>query len=185
MPVPFSSFFSFLFLHSSAIFCFYHFVKVKKKTQQQPPFSYVYTNRSSWMTLGWQKQNEGFCGIIKLRGVIRLVKLLFAWRKAVNTLGQRGLDKITQTHNWERRNPLFEKSAHMLEVVQLYQPRVRVWKLPAAGALTRGASGRRVLAHRWCLGSSRTGNNWGQSSAQTELLYAFLGRQLGNWLYTC
>lgn len=38
-------------------------------------------------------QNEGFCSIIKLKGMIRLLKLLLAWRTNVNKLGQRGIDK--------------------------------------------------------------------------------------------
>lgn len=125
----------------------------------------------------------GICGIIKLKGMMRLLKLLLAWRKAVNTFGKRGIDKNHRHTTGNFKTLSFEQSANMLEVGQFYQP--RVWKLPATGALTRGASGRRVLAQRWRLGSSRTGNSWGQSSAQTELLYIFLGRQLGNWLYTC
>lgn len=77
----------------------------------------------------------------------------------MNTLGQRGIDKNRTDTTGNFKTLSFEKSAHMLEVGQFYQPRARVWKLPAVAALTRGASGRQVLAQRWCLGSLRTGNS--------------------------
>lgn len=113
--------------------------------------------------------------------------------KAAVTM-EKGCKYIRTKRNWQKshrhttgnfKTLSFGKSAHMLEVGQFYQPRVRVWKLPTMGALTWGASGRWVLAQRWRLGSSWTGNSWGQSSAQTELLCTFRGKQLGNWLYTC
>lgn len=120
----------------------------------------------------------------KTQGHDEIIKTAVSMEKGCEYIRTKRNWQKSQTHNWELQNPFLWKE----------RKHVRGWTVLSAESVeaacngsinTGGGSGRRVLAQRCRLGSSRTGNSWGQSSAQTELLYIFLGRQLGNWLYTC